>query len=50
MPAPVPKLSATPGAVRWSGGRIGAHNKEVFEGLLGLNSMRVARLRREEVI
>lgn len=50
MPAPVPKLSATPGAIRWSGGRIGEHNIEVFEHLLGIDASRTAELRRQKVI
>lgn len=50
MPAPVPKLSATPGTIRWSGGRPGEHNAEVFERILGLNAGRMAQLKQREVI
>lgn len=32
-----PKLTTTPGAVRWLGPELGAHNDEVLRGLLGLD-------------
>lgn len=50
MPAPVPKLSATPGQIRWAGGRMGEHNAEVYERILGLDAARIAALRQQEVI
>ena len=50
MPAPVPKLSATPGRVRWSGGKMGAHNHDVFAGLLGMTADRLDELKRQGVI
>ena len=50
MPAPVPRLSETPGRIRWSGGEMGAHNKDVFEGLLGMTSGRVETLKRQGII
>ena len=31
------KLSATPGAVRWAGPRVGEHNREILVGRLGLD-------------
>ena len=34
MPAPVPRLSATPGSIRWAGARMGAQNDEIFTALL----------------
>jgi len=33
----VPKLSETQGHIRWAGPALGAHNREVYEGLLGLD-------------
>jgi crotonobetainyl-CoA:carnitine CoA-transferase CaiB-like acyl-CoA transferase len=39
-----PKLSETPGGVRWIGPELGAHNDEVYGGLLGLSSERIAEL------
>jgi crotonobetainyl-CoA:carnitine CoA-transferase CaiB-like acyl-CoA transferase len=45
MPAPTPKLSATPGAVRWTGRAPGADNAYVFGDLLGLGADTLAALR-----
>ncbi len=50
MPGLVPKLSKTPGTVRWYGGRMGAHNQEVYGGLLGLCNAELQRLSEEGVI
>jgi crotonobetainyl-CoA:carnitine CoA-transferase CaiB-like acyl-CoA transferase len=36
MPGLVPKLTATPGEIKWYGGSLGAHNEDVYSGLLGL--------------
>ncbi len=45
-----PKLSETPGRVRWPGPELGQHNDEVYGDLLGLSAERIAELRRLEVI
>lgn len=50
MPGLVPKLSGTPGGVEWYGGAIGAHNEEVYGGLLGLSAEEIGRLSEERVI
>ena len=50
MPAPVPRLSETPGHIRWSGCEMGAHNKDIFEGLLGMTAERIEILTRQEII
>ena len=50
MPAPVPRLSRTPGRVRWGGGELGADNEHVFRELLGLEPSELARLRAQGVI
>jgi formyl-CoA transferase len=50
MPGLVPKLSATPGAVEWYGGALGAHNEEVYGGLLGLPAAEIGRLTEEGAI
>jgi len=50
LPAPVPRLIATPGTIRWTGPALGAHNKEVFCGELGLGKGELEALRREKII
>ncbi|CAA9588855.1 MAG: L-carnitine dehydratase/bile acid-inducible protein F [uncultured Thermomicrobiales bacterium] len=50
MPGLVPKLSATPGRVAWYGGEPGSHNREIYQGLLGIDDEEFARLAREGVI
>ena len=50
MPGLVPKLSDTPGGVEWYGGPLGAHNEEVYGGLLDLPSDEIERLSREGVV
>jgi formyl-CoA transferase len=32
-----PKLSSTPGKVRWSGPELGEHNNDIYKGLLGMD-------------
>ena len=49
MPGLAPKLSETPGGIEWYGGHLGAHNEEVFGGLLGL-SPKIEHLSEESVI
>ena len=36
MHAVVPRLSATPGEIKWAGGMLGEHNREIYGGELGL--------------
>ena len=50
MSAPTPRLSETPGKVRWAGPALGAHNGEVFVGELGLSDQEIERLRADGVI
>jgi formyl-CoA transferase len=50
-PGIVPKLSGTPGAVKWSGPwEPGSHNDEIYQGLLGLSEGELAELRDEGVL
>lgn len=50
VPAPVPKLSRTPGRVRWGGGDLGADNDYVFLELLGIEASVIEELRAQRVI
>jgi succinyl-CoA---D-citramalate CoA-transferase len=51
MPGIAPKLSETPGAVRWAGSwELGAHNREVYGELLGVPSEELERLRAAGVV
>lgn len=45
MPNAVPRLSASPGGVKWTGPDVGAHNEEVYSGLLGLTPDELDELR-----
>jgi len=47
----VPKLSDTPGEIRWAGPvEVGQHNTEVFEGLLGKSKTELASLAKQGII
>ncbi len=45
-----PKFSATPGEIRWPGAEMGAHNDEIFGGLLGLDAAALQSLHTDGVI
>jgi crotonobetainyl-CoA:carnitine CoA-transferase CaiB-like acyl-CoA transferase len=49
-PGVVPHMPDDPGAVRWAGPAIGAHNEEVLRDLLGMAPAEIEALRQEEVI
>lgn len=49
IPAVVPKLSATPGATRWLGPKLGEHTDEVLRDM-GLDTTTIEQLRSERVI
>lgn len=44
LPAPAPRLSATPGETRWLGPKLGAHTEDVLAEL-GLDAAQIAALR-----
>ena len=50
IPALAPKLADTPGATLWPGPRIGAHNREVYKGLLGLDEDEIRSLANDGVV
>ena len=46
----IPKMSKTPGKIKWNGGAIGADNEEIFLGKLGLTPERLAELQEKGAI
>lgn len=44
------RLADTPGAIRFTGRRLGQDNDEVYRERLGLDDARLAQLRQDEVI
>jgi succinyl-CoA--D-citramalate CoA-transferase len=50
IPGVVPKLSATPGSVRWLAPGLGEHNRDVFVDDLGLSEDELASLRADGTV
>lgn len=50
MPAASPKLSDTPGRIRWAGQVSGAANDEVFGAWLGMSRAEIDALRQQKII
>ncbi len=50
LPTFVPKLSETPGRTEWIGPSLGARNREIYGGLLGMSDAEIARLQADGVI
>ncbi|MGB3627027.1 MAG: CaiB/BaiF CoA-transferase family protein [Henriciella sp.] len=51
MPNVAPKLSATPGSVRWAGpDRLGQHTDDVLRDLLGLSTEDIEALRDKQIV
>ena len=50
IPAITPFLESTPGATDWPGPALGAHNAEIYEGLLGLSGAQRSELEEEGVL
>ena len=45
-----PRLSATPGRIKWAGPGLGEHNGEIYRGLLGYDVSDLERLQRDGII
>jgi len=50
MPNVCPRLSDTPGSIEWLGPELGQHNKEVYNGLLGMSDTEIGECRKRGVI
>ena len=46
----VPRLSETPGRVRWTGPKLGQHNEEVFTEMLGMSEEDLEGLRERGIV
>ena len=50
IPAVTPKLGRTPGATLWPGPELGAHNREVYLGALGLDEAELRSLEEDGIV
>ena len=50
LTAPLPRLSETPGRISHLGPKLGEHNREIYQGLLGMTEVEIADLTRDGVI
>ena len=50
MPGVIPKLSHTPGEVKWTGPALGAHNHEIYEDLLKKTKTELEALQKEGIV
>jgi crotonobetainyl-CoA:carnitine CoA-transferase CaiB-like acyl-CoA transferase len=50
VPNVIPRLSETPGRIKWLGPKYGEHNMEVFRDRLGLSEAEIAELQKTGVI
>ena len=50
VPNVLPKLSETPGELKWLGPDIGQHNDEIYRGRLGLSAEEIERLKGDGII
>jgi crotonobetainyl-CoA:carnitine CoA-transferase CaiB-like acyl-CoA transferase len=46
----IPKMSLTPGSIRYPGPSLGKHNEEVYMGELGLSQEELSKLKEERII
>lgn len=47
VPGIIPKLSKTPGKIRWAGPKLGEHTEEVLKEKVGLNEKQIAKMKNE---
>ena len=45
-----PRLSATPGTIKWTGPALGQHNQDIYQGLLGYGAADLERLKQDGII
>lgn len=50
VPAVIPRMSETPGRIKYLGPRLGAHTNEVLRDLLGIDDVQITQLRSQRVI
>jgi crotonobetainyl-CoA:carnitine CoA-transferase CaiB-like acyl-CoA transferase len=50
VPNVLPKLSETPGELKWLGPDMGQHNDEIYRGRLGMSAEEIERLKRDGII
>lgn len=50
FPGIVPKMSETPGEMKWIGPKLGEHNEEIYKGLLGYSDDEFQHLRAQGVL
>jgi len=50
MPGIVPKFSKTPGKIRWAGAKLGAHNSEIYKGVLNMSDAELKKLKKNSII
>ena len=46
----VPKLSGTPGGVKWPGPKLGEHNGDVYRELLDMSADEISALKNKNII
>ncbi len=50
IPAIIPRMSDTPGRTDWPGAEVGAHNQEIYAGLLEMSPEQLSKLADEGII
>jgi formyl-CoA transferase len=50
MPGIIPKLSKTPGKIKWAGAKLGKHNNEIYKDLLGFNEEKLKAMELNGII